>query len=216
MDSQRSRGMLERTVHDLRNPLAVVRASLEWLEIELTDRADALDAVHDATVAAARLLAIVDDLDLLAHLDTRPVIARDTVHVSNLVGRVSAALATRAHARVLPIVSTASPAIYTPGDDALLLRSIVALVDASARGAGADAVVEIDARVVAGNIEVEVGLRGTEKSGEPEGSIEALASSGLGIYVALRVAEAHGGSLVVVPTTTFPRVVMRLPVSISA
>ena len=46
--------LLERAVHDLKNPLAVVRASLEWLEVELAGDDDALDAVRDATIASGR------------------------------------------------------------------------------------------------------------------------------------------------------------------
>jgi signal transduction histidine kinase len=64
-----------------------------------------------------------------------------------------------------------------------------------------------------GAVEIEIGLRGTAPDGGRVGSIEALASGGLGVYLSLRVAEEHGGTLVVHPTATVPRTILRLPLA---
>lgn len=208
--------LLERTVHDLKNPLAVVRSALEWLEVELSDRADALDAIRDATTAATRLLTIVDDLDALARLERAGAIAGDAMDLSELIGRVTATAAVRLAASGLTVASSAPVTICCSGDAHLLGRSLHALVDACARGAPAGTCIEIrvglaGAERSAATIEIEIGQQGTTPSAPETSSLDALASGGVGVYVALQVARAHGGSLVVIPTATMPRALMRLP-----
>lgn len=219
--SAHRRELLERTVHDLKNPLAVVRATLEWLEVELADRADALDAVHDATTAAARLVTIVEDLDTIARLETGQTITSAPVELAVIVGAVTAAANTRLATRRITVASTVPSVLETKGDTALLTRSLDALVDVCARGATGGSCIEIMVRTVpsAGSdgapsteaIEIVVGLRGVEGTAPPVASIASLASGGLGAYLALRVFEGHGGSLMVVPTATVPRVLALLP-----
>jgi len=181
--------VLERAVHDLKNPLAVVRASLEWLEVELAGRNDLLDAVADATAASNRLSTIIDDLDTLARLGKDGVAVRDPVSLVLLVESVVDAARDRLTQRGLTAVTLATEPVWVLGDVALLQRSIAALVDATARGAPTGACVEVGATA----------------------SLDALESAGLGVYVALRAVEAHGGSLEVIPTTSLPRIVVRLP-----
>ena len=204
------RGMLERAVHDLKNPLAVVRSSLEWLETELADRSDALDAIRDALTASTRLILIVDDLDLLGRLDGATV-ARSAVDIGAIVGQVSAAVIGPLGARGISLASLAPSGIVVKGDAPLIRRSIESLVDVSARGSASGSCVEVEVRRVAGHVEIEVGVRGVPVSGAPEVSIDSLATAGLGGYLAFRVAEAHGGTMHVLPTAAFPRVVVRLP-----
>jgi signal transduction histidine kinase len=213
------RELLERTVHDLKNPLAVVRATLEWLEVEVADRAEILDAVHDAGAATGRMMTIVDDLDMLARLEAGEAIAREPVDVVAIVATVVAVAGDRFASRRVEVSLEAAGRVDVVGDAALLSRSLEALVDACARGATAGACVEITARVVprgeAGTgrdiVEVAVGLRGVVGTAPAASSLEALSSSGLGVYLALRAFEAHGGSVVVVPTDSVPRVIARLP-----
>lgn len=210
--------LLERAAHDLKNPLAVVRSALEWLAVELEGREDALDAIRDATTAGERLVAIVDDLDALARLDRTMAVATETMDVTSMIGQVMAASASRLAERGLTIVSSSPAEVRIPGDSHLVVRSVHALVDACARGAAAGTSIEIQVRVtVAGAeqadevVEIEIGHAGTSPSAPGTSAIDTLASGGLGVYLAQQVARAHGGALVVLPTETMPRVVMRLP-----
>jgi K+-sensing histidine kinase KdpD len=198
--------VLERAVHDLKNPLAVVRASLEWLEMELQGREDMLDAIDDATAASNRLATIIDDLDTLARLGKEGVRIRDAVAIVPLVESVVSAAAERFTRRGLSAVTIAAGDMSTHGDPALLERSITALVDAAARGAPAGSRVEV---TVEGG-EIGFALAGSEDAGGAA-TLDALESAGLGVYVALRAVEAHGGSLQVIPTTLLPRITVRLP-----
>jgi signal transduction histidine kinase len=211
--------VLERAAHDLKNPLAVVRSALEWLAVELEGRDDALDAIRDATTAGERLVAIVDDLDSLARLERAASVATGTIDVAAIVGMATAASASRLAERGLTIVSSAPADARIPGDSGLITRAVHALVDACARGAPSGSSIEINVRVPGGAalpeiaqfVEIEIGQVGTSASAVATTAIDALASGGLGVVVAQRVARAHGGSLLVLPTETMPRVVLRLP-----
>ena len=208
--------VLERAVHDLKNPLAVVRASLEWLEVELAGREELLDAVVDATAASNRLVTIIDDLDTLARLGKDGIAASDPIAVAALVESAVAAATDRLARRGMTAVALAPPAISTRGDVGLLDRSLSALIDATTRGAPSGACVEVTVRErpLAEGLPIEIGiaLRGsvTDDRGSA-GSLDALESAGLGVYVALRAVEAHGGTLEVIPTASLPRILVRLP-----
>src|SRR3954452_9009844 len=105
------RELLEQAAHDLRNPLSVVRASLEWLEVELVDRDDALDAVRDARLAADRLLEIADDLDSLARLRSEggdPGLQAHVLLVPLVASVVASASSANLGRRGITVVSTAN------------------------------------------------------------------------------------------------------------
>jgi signal transduction histidine kinase len=207
--------LLQRTVHDLKNPLAVVQSALEWLAVELGDRADALDAIRDASTATSRLVAIVDDLHSLARLDRAGLVSHGPTDIAALVRSVAGAAAIRLIARGLTFVSTVPASAIVEGDADLLAQSLHAIVDACARGAPAGTSLEIVVRMSADDapaeVEIEVGQVGTAPAGPETSSLDALSSAGIRVYVALQIVRAHGGSLKVIPTATMPRALMRLP-----
>lgn len=208
--------VLERAVHDLKNPLAVVRASLEWLEVELVGQEDVLDAVADATAASNRLATIIDDLDTLARLGKEGIAASDPIAITSLVASVASAASERLARRGMTVVAVASRSVFTRGDVGLLDRSLSALIDATTRGAPSGACVEVTVRErsPAESLPLEIGiaLQGVVADDDATaGSLDALESAGLGVYVALRAVEAHGGTLEVIPTSSLPRIVVRLP-----
>jgi K+-sensing histidine kinase KdpD len=215
---ERMRELLGRSIHDLRNPLSVVRASLEWLEVELKGQEDALDAVRDASTATGRILVIIEDLDILSRLESGEPIVRGFVDVGATLRRVAAKTNAYLEPRGVTVESVAAAPVHAPGDSRLIERAIEAFVDVCARGAQSGACVEVDARVVDldtenAAVEISIGLRGTSAIDARKLSIEALASGGVGVYLSLRVVEEHGGSLVVEPTETVPRTVLRLPLA---
>ena len=209
--------VLERAVHDLKNPLAVVRASLEWLEVELAGREDVLDAVVDATAASNRLGTIIDDLDTLARLGKEGVSAADPIDLAALVAAVVQGAEERLARRgmsAMVVPSDTSGSWTTRGDRGLLDRSLSALIDATTRGApsGSRVQVSLGASAEGPPLEIGIALEGSVASDDAvAGSLDALESAGLGVYVALRAVEAHGGTLQVIPTSSLPRIVVRLP-----
>jgi signal transduction histidine kinase len=216
---ERLRELLGRSIHDLRNPLSVVRASLEWLELELAGRDDVLDAVRDASTATSRILLILEDLDTLSRIESGDPLVRGAIDIGATVERVAVTAAARVGSRGLTVVALpATTPLHAPGDGRLVQRAIEALVDVCARGAPPGGCVEVGARVVDTDgedpvVELSIGLRGAITKPGQVGSIEALASGGVGVYLALRVVEAHGGSLVVHMTTTVPTTILRLPLA---
>ena len=212
-DRTKRRALLDHAVHDLKNPLAVIRASLEWLEGELhADREEVLDAVRDATGAVGRLLAIIDDLESVARLDGGRELQRESVAIGDIVGHVSASAGARLGRRGVVVSSRAPVVLDATGDAGLLTRALEALVDATARGAPAGACVEVEA-VAAGAsaIEITVGLRGASAIAAPGAGCGAFGNGSMGVYLAECVVAAHGGVLLVAPTATVPRILVRLP-----
>lgn len=212
----RLREVLGRSLHDLRNPLAVVRASLEWIELEIADRADVVEAVRDATTATTRILGILEDLDALSRLEAGDASEHGVIELSAVLGRVAAAINARLEPRGVDVVSLSTVPVHARGDGKLVERALEALVEVCVRGVPSKGSVEIDARVVDGEgeprwVEISFGLRGTVATDGQTASIEALSSGGIAVYLAMRVVEEHGGSLVVHPTTTVPRTTLRLP-----
>src|SRR5438270_12986408 len=71
LDAQReNRELTELIVHDLKAPLSVVRAGLEWVGGHLRpDQSDVADAVADAYAAADRLSGMIADLLTVSQLD---------------------------------------------------------------------------------------------------------------------------------------------------
>ena len=210
--------LLGRSLHDLRNPLSVVRASLEWLEMDLTEREEIIDAVRDASTATTRILTILEDLDMLARLESGAELPRGVVDVGATLERVAAAT----HAQLLPsgvaVVVLRAPPMHVPGDVRLVERALEALVDVCGRAGPLASCVEIDAHVVdvesdSGAVEITIGLRGTVAIEGRLASIDALGNGGIDVYLALRAIEEHGGSLVVRRTQTVPQTIVRLPLA---
>lgn len=210
--------LLGRSLHDLRNPLSVVRASLEWLELELAGREAVMDAVRDASTATTRILTILADLEMLSHIESGAQLSRGVVDVGASIGRIASAAHARFASHGVAVMALTPTPLYVPADARLVERAIEVLVEFCARATPPTGCIQLDARIVdadtdAGAVEITIGRRGAVAIKGRETSIEALASGGIGVYLALRVFEMHGGSLVVPMTTTGPQTIVRLPLA---
>ena len=217
--------LLGRSLHDLRNPLSVVRSSLEWLglELELAERARAereeiMDAVHDASTATTRILTILEDLAMLSQVESGARLSRGVVDVGTSIGRIASAAHARFAPRGVTVMALTRAPLLVPADARLVERAIEVLVEVCACATPPAGCIELDARIVdvdtgARAVEITIGRRGVVALEGREAAIEALASGGIGVYLALRVFEVHGGSLVVPMTTTVPQTIARLPLA---
>lgn len=208
------REALRRAVHDVRNPLAVLRASLGWLEAELAGNphivADVADALRDSSLATTKLVRIADDLALLTllHEPAAPV------HVPVVLGPIvdAAALASTAGApegtTVVVMPRTFDEAWFTTtGDVALLTRAIEASVEAVVRGAAVGSRIEIVATIITTGLEIVVAAAGDVG---PFTEHDTLTGYGLALHVASRIASAHGGALEVMGGARAPRIQLTL------
>lgn len=221
------REVLERAVHDLKNPLAVVRASLEWLEVELGaaedvsapstrgSGADVAEAIRDAGSATKRLVEIVEDLATLARLHDEANVRENRMFLAPLVNAAIASCQGRAQTRSVVLSSDVPPALESTGDASLCSRALAALLDATVRAArpASTIVTSASEKDIDGKrwLEITIGLANdTEATDEIVGGVSDLPGSGLGTLLATRIIEAHGGAVSVVSGNLVPRITVRV------
>jgi signal transduction histidine kinase len=130
-----------RAAHDIRNPIAVLRATLEWLASEVA-AGDVADAVGDATAATQRLALIADNLELLARLDDGRLV------------KTSVPLA--------PLVPTT---LHVTADPALLSRALDLIVTHAKRGLPSGATLAVEARENGSFVDITIGEGDLESGG---------------------------------------------------
>lgn len=203
------RALLRNAVHDLRNPLAVLRATVEWLDVELHDRPDITDALGDVTRAIARLVHLTTELDVLESL--HEPLGRVPIVLGPIVEEVALAVSTAEGRPVkVPARSFDDRGFTVVGDPALVAHVLRSALDAVVRGAAPGAEIEIAATADAHGVCVTVSAIADPG---PFAEHDGLAGSGLTLYVASRIAAAHGGSLSASSSAIAPRVVVVLPVA---
>jgi signal transduction histidine kinase len=190
--------------HELRSPLARMRAELEVdaTHPEAADPGATAVSVLAETVGVQRL---VDDLLLLARSDAGAVAAarRDPVDLDDVVGTVAGGLRRAGERR---IDTTGVLPVQVPGDRAQLERLVGNLLDNAVRHAHDRIVVTLTA-VPPGGAELTVTDDGPGiPAGERERVFERFTrvddartagagGAGLGLAIARDIAERHGGSL---------------------
>jgi PAS domain S-box-containing protein len=189
--------------HDVRSPLTVILGYLEGLDEDWDDTSEEQrrEQIRIVRSSAARLRALVDDILALATLDAGKILPRLETH--DLGALVREALQDVAGGSVFEV--------YDEGVhvrcDAFHVRQIVANLAANAVRHGA-APMTI---AVSGEDDTARAVVADQGPGVPEdfvprlferfsrGSTQLTASSGFGLYIAARLAEANHGSLVYRP-----------------
>src|SRR5882672_5002115 len=108
LDTQReNRELTELIVHDLKAPLSIVRAGLEWVGGHLRpDQLDVADAVADAYAAADRLSGMIGDMLTVSQLDGGGMaLSRRAVDVPVLFERLGRAYARRAREKSIVLAT---------------------------------------------------------------------------------------------------------------
>ncbi len=195
--------LLAAVSHDLRNPLAGIKASVSTLratdlDLPEADRAELLAGIETST---DRLQGLIDNLLDMSRLDAGALVLR-TEHVA-LDEVVPRALAGVPPERVDVDVRVTLPMVV--GDAGLIERIIANLVENALRYSPPDQPV----RITAGTIKDKVVLRVVDRGpGVPSGSLESIFSAfqrlgdvpatqgvGLGLAVSRGFAQANGGTL---------------------
>jgi signal transduction histidine kinase len=221
---QRQRDLVSDTAHELRSPIASIRAQLE-VALDHPDGLDWAETARDVHADTLRLARLAEDLLLLARLDGQPL-RRATVDLAALC---SAAAAGYAAARVPVRASADAAPCPVAGDPDALRRLLVNLLDNAVRHAASQVWVSVCSEagwavltVVDDGPGIPVPERervfgrftrldnARDRTGE-EGA-------GLGLAIVRSTAEAHGGSVSLgdaVSDGTGPglRAVVRLPLS---
>ncbi|GHB93300.1 two-component system sensor histidine kinase CreC [Thermomonas carbonis] len=191
--------------HELKSPLAAIRAAAELLESPLPD-ADRARFAASIGSQSRRMATMVDKLLALAEVEHRQRIERpESLDIAALAREVVDDAASHAQAAQVRIEAHAGEGLPTLQGDAFLLRRMLAnLVDNAIDFSPADGVVELYLQADADALRIEVADRGP---GIPDYALERVferfyslprpaggnRSSGLGLNFVAEIAKLHGG-----------------------
>ena len=202
--------MLSSISHDLRTPLAALRASVEALRDGLAPDPDAYLKGMEHQVGA--LASLVDDLQLHTRLASGTLTMRATrVDVTELADETVEALRPLAATRAVSLEIRADRRIGTTGDPAQLARVLRNLVENAVRHtpSGTTVTIEMSVRDDCANVRVvdegpgfppDLGDRVFEAftRGDPARDVRT-GTAGLGLAIAKAIVDAHGGTIRIVP-----------------
>ncbi|WP_437310646.1 HAMP domain-containing sensor histidine kinase [Sorangium sp. So ce388] len=196
--ARRQREFVSDASHELRSPIAAVRASLE-VALAHPDRADTPAVQRGVLAEILRLEALVADLLALARLDEQRAPPHDEIDLDDVV------LEEAARARAVPVDTRGVSAAKVRGDRRGLEHLVRNLLDNAARYAASRVIVttEVDEREVVLRVD-------DDGPGIPEqdrarvfGRFTRVASSrsrdaggaGLGLALVQRITDQHGGAV---------------------
>jgi signal transduction histidine kinase len=198
---QRQRDLVSDTAHELRSPIASIRAQLE-VALDHPDGLDWAETARDVHADTLRLARLAEDLLLLARLDGQPL-RRTAVDLASLCSAVAACYGSARVPVRAPADVTACP---VAGDPDALRRLLVNLLDNAVRHAASQVCVSVRSEagwavltvtddgpgIAASDRERVFGRfarldNARDRTGE-EGA-------GLGLAIVRSTAEAHGGSV---------------------
>lgn len=215
--SDRQRRFVGDASHELRSPLATIRAAHEIAALH-PDSRDWTETSRDVLAELDRVDHLVDDLLLLARADEDGLRVRSVdVDLEDLVNSEADRL--RKSGKLT--VTVEAPPVRMQGDPVQLARVLRNLADNAARHANSH--IDLRLQAVGENVRVEVEDDGP---GVPEADREriferfvrldesrtrASGGAGLGLAIAREIGRAHGGSLHVESGHRGTRFVMLLP-----
>ncbi len=201
--------------HELRTPVAGLRAQLESAQL-YPDDTDLQALVHSALRDTDRLEAIIDDLELLARISSRPDVAKERVDLAELVRQELAVRSDK-----LPVQVKLSQDVAVQGVRMQLGRVLANLLDNARRHTTGEVRVivtrEGDQAVLAvENDGSHIPAEDRERIFERFARLDAARSrdaggTGLGLAIARDVAIAHRGEIGVEDCAGCARFVLRLP-----
>lgn len=204
---ERERGFVGDAGHELRTPLAILRAELELAARPGRSREALVEAVNHAGEETDRLIRLAEDLLLLARADNaQPFLRPVPLLLPDLLGAAARGAGARAEARGVTVAVRGPAALTVLADPDRLRQAVDNLLDNATRHAPSGSVVEVNATANGtGMITVEVADRG------PGFPVEFLPNAferfhradaartrdgggtGLGLSIVQAITEAHGG-----------------------
>ncbi|MDQ1483629.1 MAG: hypothetical protein QOF35_1705 [Actinomycetota bacterium] len=209
--------------HDLRTPLAGLRAMAEALEDDMVDDPARYHVQMRETVD--RMAQMVDDLFELSRLQSGSFqLTLESVLLGEAISEALATSGPVARASGVRLGGHAEPGIAVLGDSRELGRMLGNLVTNAIRHTPSDGVVEVTARSTGTEVELEVsdGCGGIPEEdlarvfdvawrGSHARTPEASAGSGLGLAIVRGIVEAHRGTVRVDNVQGGCRFLVRLP-----
>jgi heavy metal sensor kinase len=211
--------------HELRTPLAVLRGETE-VSLSQSRTGDeykaSLNLIKDE---AERLSRIVEDLFILAQQPADPrAVAKQPVRLDQIVAECGRAAQVLASQKELKLKVDPGPPLSLNGDDELLQRMILNLLDNAVKYTPAGG--EVSVALAASNGDARLTVRdngiGIPAKDQPhvfdrfyrvdKARSRAMGGAGLGLSIARQIAEAHGGTVSVESSASGSVFTVELPV----
>ncbi len=207
----RQRRFIADASHELRTPLAILRGEAEVAMSqqgrEAKDYLESLGILHEET---SRLIKIVEDLFTLTRADSgQYILSPENVYLEELVAECAHSARTLAREKKIELSVDASSEVLVHGDRALLRRMILNLLDNAIKYTAEGGRVDIACRATTDGCEIHVTDTGPGIPPELHSRIFERffradparsrsgreGGAGLGLSIALWIAEAHRGRL---------------------
>ncbi|MEV3922100.1 sensor histidine kinase [Actinomadura coerulea] len=203
--------------HELRTPITGLRTRIE-LALAAPEDGDAVDTLRHSLADIDRLHRIVEDLLVLARLDSGDIPLREPIDLGALV-EAEAGL----RSPPVPMTVKAEPGLIVGGSRQRLGRAVRNLLANAERYAAARIEVEVRADGDGAVVEVHddgpgIPFADRDRVFERFARLDPSRSrdkggSGLGLPIAREIALSHGGTVQIVDGTYGARLVLRLPLS---
>jgi heavy metal sensor kinase len=213
--------------HELRTPVAIISGEAELaLSRETRSTAELRDALERVRAESDRLKHIVDDLFLLARAEAGdPIMVPREVYLGEVAADSVRAVRSLAEQKNVALAFTGSEDLPFQGDEALLRRLFVNLLDNAIKYTPAGGNVTLSAERRNGDYLVTVADNGPGIPPDAQPHIfdrfyrserdrraSATSGAGLGLAIASWVAQTHGGSVSLESSSTAgSRFAVRLP-----
>jgi signal transduction histidine kinase len=218
---QRQRDLVSDTAHELRSPIASIRAQLE-VALDHPDGLDWAETARDVHADTLRLARLTENLLLLARLDEQCIRQSPTD-----LAAVCRSVAARYGAARVPVLADAPAPCVVAGDADALSRLLVNLLDNAVRHAASKVSVSVCAQdrwavLVVADDGPGIPADDTERAFGRFSRLDDARSrtgeegAGLGLAIVRTTAEAHGGSVSLGDAEPGLRAVVRLPLTAGA
>jgi len=205
---ERERRFVADAGHELRTPLANLRAELDLALRRARSPAELIDALRSASEETDRLARLAEDLLLLASADGgRLPMRREETDVAALIRETTESFAGRAHALGVELDASVGNGVHARIDPDRIRQAVGNLIDNALRHTPAGGRVSVDASGREGTLSIAVSDTGEgfassflphafEAFTRADASRSRSAGgAGLGLAIARAVAEAHGGTV---------------------
>ncbi len=220
---QRQRDLVSDTAHELRSPIASIRAQLE-VALDHPDGLDWPETARDVHADTLRLARLTEDLLLLARLDGQHLRRKHTDLSAMCVSVAARYAAARVPVRADPVLANTGAPCVVAGDPDALSRLLVNLLDNAVRHAASQVCVSVRrddgwAVLVVSDDGPGIPAADAERAFGRFSRLDNARSrtgeegAGLGLAIVRSTAEAHGGSVTLGDADPGLRAVVRLPLA---